>query len=191
MLKQVFHFLALIMLLFLMSCAPKEEIEKTSSYDSTKKMMMDILQTDEGKETIQKVINQDELKEQIIIDQPFVKQTIEETLASEKGVEFWQKAFQDPTFTSEFAKHFNEEHKKMMKELMKDPEYQELFIDILKNPETKKMTEDTLKSKEYREEIQKVIIETLDSPLYQGKLMELMQKKQKESKKTKEEASPS
>lgn len=189
--KQVFYFLAFLMLFLLISCAPAEQDEKQTNYESTKKMMMDILQTDEGKQTIQKVINQDQLKEEIIIDHPLMKQTIEETLTSDKGTEFWQKAFSDPAFTSQFAKHFNEEHKKMMKELMTDPEYQALLIDVLKNPEVKKMTEDILKGKEYREELQQVISETLNSPLYQAKLIELMKKAKEEKKKPKEEASSS
>ena len=59
---------------------------------------------------------------------------------------------------------------------MNDPEYRGMMIEVFKEPEIQKEMADALKSKEYREHLQKVISETIESPLFKAKIQELLLK---------------
>jgi spore germination protein D len=160
--------------LILSACAPQEPSPAPPDYDQIKKMVVDILKTDEGKKAIQEVMTDEKIKQELIMDQAIVKQTIEQTLTSKNGEEFWKKMFEDPKFAESFAKSLKTEHEKMLKSLMKDPEYQAMIIDILKNPEVEKSMVTVLKSKEFRSHLQKVMTETFESPLYKAKIQDLL-----------------
>ena len=67
-------------------------------------MVVDILKTDDGKKAIQDVLSDEKLKQKLIMDQAVVTETIQKTLTSEKGIEFWKKTFEDPKFAETIAK---------------------------------------------------------------------------------------
>ncbi|MFZ7944901.1 spore germination lipoprotein GerD [Neobacillus sp. 19] len=175
--------LLLPVMLFLASCSATD----TSSggqidYDQTKKMVVDILKTDDGKKAIQQVMDDDKMKEKLVMDQQVVATTIEQTLTSDKATEFWKKTFSDAKFAKGVAKNMRSENEKLLKDLMNDPEYRGMMIEVFKEPEIQKEMADALKSKEYREHLQKVISETLDSPLFRAKMEELLLKAAEETK---------
>lgn len=175
--------LSVFCLLLLVSCAPKEQGGQQLDYEQTKKMVVDILKTDDGKKAIEEIMADEKFKQTLVMDQAIVAQSIEQALTSEKGVEFWKKAFEDPKFVEAFAKSMQVEHEKLIKNLMKDPEYQAMMIDILKNPEIEKEVATLLKSQEYRKYLQTVVSETFESPLYQAKLLDLFIKAAEEAQK--------
>lgn len=178
----------LIFGLFLLAgCAPQDQSIREMDYEQTKKMVVDILKTDDGKKAIKDVLTDGNMQQQLIMDQAVVTDAIEKTLTSEKGSEFWKKTFEDPKFAQTFAKSMQSEHKKLMKSLMKDPEYQGLMMDILKDPETEKQIMTLLKSKEYRENLQKVITETFDTPIFKAKIQDILIKAAEEMQGTKKE----
>ncbi|WP_017433986.1 spore germination lipoprotein GerD [Saccharococcus caldoxylosilyticus] len=160
--------------LILGSCAPQEISAPPPDYDETKKMVVDILKTDEGKKAIQEIMTDEKMKQQLIMEQTVIKDTLQKVLTSEQGIKFWEKALQDPKIAESFAKSLKTEHEKTIKALMKDPEYQGMMIDILKNPEMEKAMLDVLKSKEFRQHLQQVITETLNSPLFQAKIQDIL-----------------
>lgn len=162
-------------LLFLTAGCSEDEVAKADTdYDQTKKMVVDILKTDDAKKALKEVMSEDEMKQQIVLDQQVVTDAIEKAMTSEKGLEFWKKAFEDPKFAASFAKSMKKEHEDLLKDLMKDPEYQGLLIEVFKNQEMEKQMITLLKSKEYKEYLQTVIQETLDSPLYQAKIEDIL-----------------
>ncbi|WP_075980356.1 spore germination lipoprotein GerD [Bacillus massilinigeriensis] len=170
-------------------CAQGDLAAEQMDYEETKKMVVDILKTDDGKKAIQEVMKDDSMKEQLVMDQKVVSNTIQKTLTSDKGTEFWKKSFEDPKFADAMAKSMNKENEKLLKELMNDPEYRGKMIEILKDPELEKEVTTILKSKEYREHLQKVITETFNTPSFkteiQGILMKAAQEAQnKEEKKS-------
>ena len=57
-------------------------------------MVVDILKTDDGKKAIQDVMSDEKLREKLVMDQTVVTETIQKTLTSEKGTEFWKKNFE-------------------------------------------------------------------------------------------------
>ncbi|ETI69208.1 spore germination lipoprotein GerD [Neobacillus vireti] len=169
--------LLLPIMVFLTSCSSGD----TSSvgqidYDQTKKMVVDILKTDDGKKAIQDVMSDDKMKEKLVMDQKVVSDTIQQTLTSDKATEFWKKTFNDPKFAQGVAKNMRSENEKLLKELMNDPEYRGMMIEVFKEPEIQKELADALKSKDYREHLQKVITETVDSPLFKAKMQEILLK---------------
>ncbi|WP_110113921.1 spore germination lipoprotein GerD [Bacillus sp. CGMCC 1.16541] len=162
--------------LFLSACAPQDEEGNSMDYDQTKKMVVDILKTDDGKKAIQEVLKDEEVKKDLVMDQTVVKETISSTLTSEKGIDFWKQTFSDPKFAETFAKSVQKEQEELMKKLMKDPEYQSSLMEILKNPEMEKQVTEVLKGQEFRAHLQKVMTETFQSPLYQAKIQDLLMK---------------
>lgn len=151
-------------------------------YEQTKKMLVDMLKTDDGKKAIQDIMNEESMKEKLVLDQDIVKNTIQQSLTSDKGKEFWKKSFDDPKFAESVAKSMRKENEELLKDLMKDPEYQGMMIDIIKDPEVQKDLAQAFKSKDFREHLQTVITETLDSPLYKAKIQDILIKAADEMK---------
>lgn len=171
----------IVCILALSACAPREESGTQMDYEETKKMVVDILKTDDGKKALQEVMKDEEMKQVLIMDQNIVKETIETTMTSDKGAEFWKKVFEDPKFVESFATSIKDEHEKVIKGLMTDPEYQKMLIDVLKDPEMEKSMLEAAKSKEFRKHLQDIVMETLSSPLYKVKIQETLLKAAEEA----------
>ncbi|MEH6890486.1 spore germination lipoprotein GerD [Bacillus sp. NPDC077411] len=165
-----------ILFIGIVACAQEKEAKSQLDYDQTKKMIIDILKTDQGKKAIQDVLTDEKMKQALILDESVVKKTIEDTMISEKGQQFWEKVFKDPEFATKFAKSIEKEQTNLMKTLLKDPDYQAGVIEIMKNPEVGKIMMQTMKSKEYRQYLQQVLTETAESPLFQAKMIDIISK---------------
>lgn len=190
--KKWMSLLLILSLIFVtFGCAPANVEQNRMDYEETKKMVVDILKTDDGKKAIQELMKDEELKQNLVMDQQIVKQSIQETLTSENGIEFWKKTFEDTKFVEDFAKSMQKEHEKLIKGLMKDPEYQAMMMDILKNPEMEEQMIEVLKGQDFRKHLQSVVSETLESPLYKAKIEDILIKAaedlQKEEKAKKDE----
>lgn len=168
--------LLLIFLLFLVNgCAPADQGNgQNTDYEGTKKLVIDILKTDEGKKAIEDVLNDEKTKGKLVMNDTVVKDTIKGALTSQEAQDFWKKQFEDPKFAETFAKSMQKEHEKLLKDLMKDPDYQAAMIEILKNPEMEKQLTDALKTQKYRDQMKTVMIETVDSPLFKAKMQDLL-----------------
>jgi spore germination protein D len=164
-------------MMLLASCSPQDTSSSGQlDYDQTKKMVVDILKTDDGKKAIQDVMSDDKMKDKLVMDQKVVSDTIQQTLTSDKATEFWKKTFSDPKFAKSVAQNMQSENEKLLKTLMNDPEYRNMMIQVFKEPDIQKELADALKSKDYREHLQKVITETMDSPLYKVKMQDILMK---------------
>lgn len=168
--------------LLLSGCANNDNGDQANaSYDGTKKMMVDMLKTDEGKHAIHELMTEENMREEFVMDNEMVKSTIEQTLTSEKGKAYYQDIMKDPEFAKTFAETMQKENEKMLKALMKDPEYQGMLMDVLKDPEMEKAALELTKTKEYREQLNNVMKENFESPFYQEKLNEMLKKITEES----------
>lgn len=167
--------LVLLLLFLLNGCAPADQGNgQSADYEGTKKLVVDILKTDEGKKAIEDVLKDEKIKAKLIMDETVVKETVKGALTSKEAGDFWKKQFEDPKFAETFAKSMQKEHEKLLKELMKDPDYQAAMIDILKNPEMEKQITDAMKTQKYREQMKTVMIETMGSPLFKAKMQDLL-----------------
>lgn len=170
----LFFILMLITSSFL-GCAAMEDTNAAQpDYEETKKMVVDVLQTEEGKKTLQDILKEDQVKEQLLMEQDFIKDTIEQTLASEEGKTYWQEVMKDPEFAKTFAESLQKENEKLLKDLMKDPEYQAMMVDILKDPEMEKNYTELMKSKDTRKEIMAIVTEAMESPLFVARVNDLL-----------------
>ena len=114
-------------------------------YEETKKMVVDILKTDEGKKAIQEVLSDEKLKQELVMDHAVVTETIQSTLTSEKGTEFWKKNFEDPKFAETMAQSMQKQNEQLLKNLMNDPEYRAKLIEIIKRSRTWKRCNEYIK----------------------------------------------
>lgn len=160
--------------LFLAACSDEPASRQDPSYESTKKMVVDILQTDEGKKTLTEVIGDKKLKEQLVMNSDETKQTITSALTSEKGKEMWSSLFEDPEFKASFAKSMSGEHKKLLKSLMNDPEYQKQMLDLLQNTKIEEQMLRVMKSQQFREHLNATMIETFETPAFEKKMQDIM-----------------
>ncbi len=176
--KKIMHVLTMCLLLTIFSsCAAAENGGSNSpNYENTKKMMVDMLKTDEGKQAVKELMTDEELRKELVMDHAFVKQAIQETLTSEAGKKFWQETMKDPEFAKTFAESMQTENEKMLKALMKDPEYQEMMMNILKDPEMENAVLELLKSKEYRQQVMTIMSESFESPFFTAKMNEILSK---------------
>ncbi|MBG9549564.1 spore germination lipoprotein GerD [Cytobacillus firmus] len=181
--KKKFRLLLPLALVFFVSgCGQGESGAGQMDYEQTKKMVVDILKTDEGKKALEELMADEKMQQKMVMDQKVVSETIEKTLTSDKGTEFWKKSFDDPKFAESMAKSMQKENEQLLKDLMKDPEYRGMMIEVFKDPELEKEVTDVLKSKEYREHIQKVMTETFESPLFKAKIQDILLKAAAETK---------
>ena len=81
-------------------------------------MMTDSLQTEDGKKCFDKYYLAEDFRELVALEQTEVKKSIEETLLSTKGEDFWKKAFEDPKFSLSIAKSMKDQQEDVMKKLM-------------------------------------------------------------------------
>ncbi|MGE6261254.1 spore germination lipoprotein GerD [Heyndrickxia sporothermodurans] len=171
--KKIIMLLLFSSFLLLSACTGSPGNEKMD-YDQTKKMIVDILKSDEGKKAIQEIMADKKIKQELVMDQAMVNDTIQKTLVSDKNIDFWKKAFKDPQFAKSFATGMKKQNEELLKQLMKDPDYQKMMLDILKDPEYQKEVQSLLKSKDFRKHIQTIVVETLDSPIFKAKIQETL-----------------
>jgi spore germination protein D len=174
--KTIRAVLLLMIIAGLTSCSSSDTGGGQIDYDQTKKMVVDILKTDDGKKAIQDVMTDDKMKEKLVMDQKVVSDTIQQTLTSDKATEFWKKTFSDPKFAQGVAKNMRTENESLLKALMNDPEYRNMMTEVFKEPEIQKEMADALKSKDYRAHLQTVISETMESPLFKAKIEDILLK---------------
>lgn len=171
----LFTFVLSLLIVSLGGCGQVENAARVD-YEETKKMVVDILKTDDGKKALQEVLADDGMKEKLIMDQQVVTDTIQTTLTSDQGTEFWKKSFEDPKFAESMANSMKDGNADLLKGLMKDPEYKGMMLEVFKDPEMEKEVADILKSKEYRDHLQQVMTETFESPLFKAKIQDILLK---------------
>lgn len=164
------------LLVFLAACGGNVGASEQADYDTTKKMIVDILKTDDGKKAITEVLSDEKMQQSMALESEVVSQAVSDTLVSEKGKEFWTKLFSDPKFVQDFSKVLKDQQKDLTKGLMKDAEYQKLMIDLYKNPEMMEQMVTVMEGQKFRAHLEKTIEETVNSPVFQAKMSETLLK---------------
>src|SRR5690625_1718876 len=96
----------------------------------------------------------------------------------------WKKLFEDPEFAKTFSESLAEEQKKLFKALMNDASFQKQMIELLQNPQISQQTLTIMKSQQFREHLEETIQQTLESPLFQVKMEEILLKAASKKEKT-------
>jgi spore germination protein D len=185
MLRNIFILIAGMSIIMMSACGGGDSSAKDSEYDTTKKMVVDILQTDDGRKALAEIITDDKMKQELVINSDVVKQSINDALTSEKSAEMWTKLFKDPKFVESYVKSMSDEQKKLMKNLMNDAEYQKQMLELLQNPEITEQMLQVLKGQQFRAHLEKAIQQTIDTPLFQAKIQDILLKAADEESKNK------
>lgn len=172
----IFIIIVGISIMFISACNGEDSSGNEADYEETKKMVVDILQTDDGKQAIIEIISDDDIKKELAIESDIVKESINEKLVSEEGTEMWKNLFEDPSFVETFASSMEEEQQELMKKLMNNSDYQEQMLELLQNPEIDEQMLRVLKGQEFRSHLEKTIQQTLETPTFQAKIQEILLK---------------
>lgn len=166
----------LLIILFLSIVLVGCNNEKTStlSYDEIKKIMVDSLQTEDGKKVIREILNDQTFRDLLVLEHGEVENAMKTTLLSKEAEEFWKRTFEDPKFKEALAKSMKDQQEDLMKKLMSDAEYQEILTKFFDQPDMQKQFESLLKSSTLRKQMEEVVMETIENPLLQTKWAELI-----------------
>jgi len=154
-----------------------------ADYEKTKSMVVDILQTEDGKKALTEILSDEKLKQELVINSDVVQQSINETLVSDKGKEMWKKLFEDPKFAEGFAKSMEESQMDLQKKLMNDSEYQKKMLELMQNPEVTDQILSVLKGQQFRAHLEETIQQTLETPTFQAKMQDILLKAAEEQAK--------
>lgn len=174
--KPLFMLLFISLFLITCGCSTPGQASDHMDYEQTKKMVVDILKTDEGKKALREILSEKEFKSEIVMDHSVVSDSIQTTLVSDKGKDFWKSAFEDPDFAKKFAESMKDQNEMLLKQMLNDPEYREKMLELLHDPEMEKEFTHLLKSNEFRKHLESVITETFESPVFQAKIKDILLK---------------
>jgi len=152
------------------------------SYKDLKSMVIDILKTEDAQKALQESSQQmsgysgQTSKLLSVQDQEEVRLAVKDVLISPQYDKVIKKLMVDPRFAGEFAKSVNKQNKQIHKELIKDPSYQADLIKVLKNPEMDKMILEVLQSTQYRKEVMSLMQDAMQNPLFRLEVLDLMKK---------------
>ncbi|MED0679218.1 spore germination lipoprotein GerD [Aneurinibacillus thermoaerophilus] len=154
-------------------CSGGQQKEKSASsdYKETKQMVIDILKTKEGQKAIHEAMNERSSTQSV--------QRAGQGGGEEMKIQA-HEMMQDPKFAVSMAKAMQEQNKKLLKDLMKEPEYQKMMLDIMKDPEYQKLVLETMKSPAYRQQTMSVMKDALQSPMFRLEMIQLAQKAQEQ-----------
>jgi len=169
-------FILLFFLLLLTGCNGESSSGNEAEYDSTKKMVVDILQTEDGKQAIRDIFTDEEMQQELVLDAEVVKDSINDALTSEKGMDMWKELFDDPKFVESYTTSMEGAQMDLMKKLMNDSAFQEKVLELLKDPQMDDQYLTVIKSQEFRSHLEDTIKETLESPTYQAKIQDILLK---------------
>jgi spore germination protein D len=171
------------MLIVLSGCgAESSGSNQQTSYKDLKSMVIDILKTEDAQKALQESSQQmsgyngQTSKLLSVQDQEEVRLAVKDVLISPQYDKVIKKLMVDPRFAGEFAKSVNKQNKQIHKELIKDPSYQAELIKVLKNPEMDKMILEVLQSTQYRKEVMSLMQDAMKNPLFRIEVLDLMKK---------------
>ncbi|OMF23713.1 spore gernimation protein [Paenibacillus sp. FSL H8-0548] len=171
------------MMFVLASCGAESSGGKEQvSYKDMKTMVIDILKTEDAQKALQESTQQmtgySALSSKLLSvqDQEEVRLAVKDVIISPQYDKVIKKLMTDTRFAGEFAKSVNKENKQIHKELIKDPAYQAELIKVLKNPEMDKMILEVLQSTQYRKEVMSLMQESMQNPLFRLEVLDLMKK---------------
>lgn len=160
-------FIGLFACLMMISCSSQNTSSSQPDYEKTKEMTLDVLHTNEGRKALLEIMASDEFKKEMIINHQELEKIFTQSLADQKQQKNWEKVLTQPKVMEEFSKLTEDQQKKLLKALMKDPEYQKSMMDILKDPAFSQTLLQVLKSQEYRKETLKLMQELMKTPRFQ------------------------
>lgn len=151
-----------------------EETEASANYNETKSMVLDILHTKEGMDALKDIVRDPTFKQSLAIEETDVQLAMVKALTDGSAHMTLQEQMRNPKFATALAKSFKKDNEKILKELMRDPEYQEMMLTLLKSPEFSKNLYDLMKTPDYRKQTMAIMTQSLQNPEFRLMFMELI-----------------
>ena len=139
-------------------------------------MVIDAVQTEDGKKAIRQLLEDPSFRELIILEHDQIETAINTTLLSKEAEDFWKKTYEDPKFKEAMAKSLKEQQTDIMKDLIKNASYQEELVKFFGQADMQKELEKILKGATLRKQMEEVVMETLQDPLLQTQWIEIIKK---------------
>ena len=170
-------------LLFLAGCNLFKGTSNSAqpSYKELKGMVIDILQTEEGKKAVQESLSDPKVNKKMILSNDEVAKVVQSEFLSPENKDKLKKMYEDPKFAAELGETLKKENEKILKDLLKDPEYRKMLIETMNDPEFEKMLLEVMKTSPYRRQMMLVIKDSLESPMFKDDLLKLMEKANEEA----------
>lgn len=168
-----FATLALLLILFGVGCNSNHtEVESSGDDNETKSMVLDILHTREGLESLKDIMRDPRLKQSLTITETDIQQATTASLADPNSHVQLTDQMKNPSFGSTVTMAYRKDNEAVLKQLMKDPEYQMMMLDILKSPDFQQTLYDLMKTPEYRQQAVNIMAEALQNPDFKTKFLD-------------------
>ncbi len=151
------------------------------SYPEVKTMVLDILHSKEGMNTLKDTMSSPEFKKLSAVSEADVKAAVEKTINQGQNHSFLMQQMKDTKFADALVKASSTQMMDIQRQLMKDPEYQQQLVTLMKSPEFQKSQFELLQSPEYRKEIMKIMTEALQQPTFRLLFMDSMKEAVKQA----------
>lgn len=182
---------ALLPVLLLISCgSEQQQSSQPQSYKDMKAMVLDVLKTEDAQKAMSAAAKKQDKTMQLLStgEGQQIQLAVKELLTTENhGLKMLEATMTDPKFAGEFAKAAQKNLKQIEKDLLKDPEYQKNLFEALNNPDYQKIILETMKGQKYRQQMQEIVRESLQSPLFKAELIAMFQKAVAEEMKPKDD----
>lgn len=152
-----------------------QETDAKAEYNETKSMVLDILHTKEGMDALKDIVRDPTFKHSLALNETDVQIAMQKALTDGTNHVTLMEQMKNPKFATVLAKSFKNDHEKIIKNLMKDPEYQEMVLTLLKSPDYQRMLYDLMKTPEYRKQTMTIMTQALQNPEFRLVFMELIQ----------------
>lgn len=151
-----------------------QETEANARYNETKSMVLDILHTKEGMDTLKDIVRDPQFKHSLAINEADVQIAMQKALTDGSAHLTLQEQMRNPKFATALAKAFKKDNEKTLKLLMQDPEYQMMMLDLMKSPEFTRNLYDLMKTPEYRKQTMAIMTQALQNPEFRLMYLELI-----------------
>ncbi|MBX6394225.1 MAG: hypothetical protein IRY98_00685 [Alicyclobacillaceae bacterium] len=127
-------------------------------------MVLDILHSKEGMDAFRQAVQSPDIKRALILSDTDMQKALEKALTEGENRSLLQQQIQQPQFAKALADAVKEQNRQLLKDLMKDPEYQQMMLDLLKTPDFQKQLLALMTSPVYRQQTMKVMQEAMQNP---------------------------
>ncbi|MGZ4123112.1 MAG: spore germination lipoprotein GerD [Tumebacillaceae bacterium] len=141
-------------------------VEAKAQYNETKSMVLDILHTKEGLDTLKDIVRDPQFKQSLAINETDVQNAMVKAMTDGAGNATLLAQMRNPQFASTLAKAYKKDNEVILKELMKDPEYQQMMFALLKSPDYQKTLYDLMKTPQYRKQTMDIMTQSLQNPQF-------------------------
>ncbi|MGB8957183.1 MAG: spore germination lipoprotein GerD [Tumebacillaceae bacterium] len=151
-----------------------QETEAKPQYNETKQMVLDILHTKDGLDTLKDIVRDPSFKHSLAINEADVSVAMQKALTDGSAHMSLTEQMKSPKFATALAKTFKKDNETVLKTLMKDPEYQEMMLTLLKSPDFTRTLYDLMKTPEYRKQTMAIMTEALQNPEFRVMFTDLV-----------------